>query len=56
MDKYLWIVPLEDKKGVTITNAFQKVLNVFNRQPNKIVSFTIDQLNNDKKCIQHIMK
>ena len=24
--KYAWVVPLKDKKDVTITNAFQKVL------------------------------
>ena len=24
--KYAWVVPLKDKKGVTITNAFQKIL------------------------------
>ena len=25
--KYAWFVPLEDKKGVSIVNAFQKVLD-----------------------------
>ena len=25
--KYAWVVSLKDKKGVTITNAFQKILN-----------------------------
>ena len=34
--KYAWVVPLKDKKGVTITNAFQSILNKFNRKPNKI--------------------
>ena len=34
--KYAWVVPLKDKKGVTITNAFQKILKEFNRKPNKI--------------------
>ena len=24
--KYTWVVPLKDKKGITITNAFQKIL------------------------------
>ena len=24
--KYVWAVPLKDKKGITITNAFQKIL------------------------------
>ena len=23
--KYAWVVPLKDKKGVTITNTFQKI-------------------------------
>ena len=23
--KYAWVVPLKDKKGITITNAFQKI-------------------------------
>ena len=34
--KYAWIVPLKDKKGVTIVNAFQKVLDDLTRKPNKI--------------------
>ena len=34
--KYAWVVPLKDKKGITITNAFQKILNKSNRKPNKI--------------------
>ena len=34
--KYAWVVPLKDKKGVTIDNAFQKVLNKSDRKPNKI--------------------
>ena len=25
--KYAWVIPLKDKKGITITNAFQKILN-----------------------------
>ena len=33
---YAWIVPLKDKKGVTITNAFQKILDDSNRKPNKL--------------------
>ena len=27
--KYAWVVPLKDKKGVTIVNAFQNILNSF---------------------------
>ena len=34
--KYAWVVPLKDKKGITITNAFQKILKESNRRPNKI--------------------
>ena len=33
--KYAWVVPLKDKKGATITNAFQSILKDFNRNPNK---------------------
>ena len=34
--KYAWVVPLKDKKGVCIVNAFQKVLDDSNKKPNKI--------------------
>ena len=34
--KYALVVFLKDKKGITITNAFQKVLKESNRKPNKI--------------------
>ena len=34
--KYAWVVPLKDKKGITITNAFQKILKQSNKKPNKI--------------------
>ena len=34
--KYAWFIPLKDKKGITITNAFQKILDESNRKPNKI--------------------
>ena len=33
--KYDWVVPLKNKKGITITNAFQKNLKESNRKPNK---------------------
>ena len=29
--KYAWIVPLKDKKGVSIVNAFQNILKKSNR-------------------------
>ena len=34
--KYAWIIPLKDTKGITIVNAFQKILNDSKRKPNKI--------------------
>ena len=34
--KYTWVVPLKDKKGATITNAFQKILDISKRKPNKM--------------------
>ena len=34
--KYTFVVPLKDKKGVSIVNAFQKILNYSKRKPNKI--------------------
>ena len=30
------VIPLKDKKDITITNAFQKILDESNRRPNKI--------------------
>ena len=35
-NKYVWGVPLKDRKGVTIVNAFQKILDNSTRKPNKI--------------------
>ena len=34
--KYAFVVPLKDKKGTTIVNAFQSILNNSKRKPNKI--------------------
>ena len=34
--KHAWVIPLKDKKVITITNAFQKILKESNRKPNKI--------------------
>ena len=46
--KYPWVVPLKNKKGTSIVNAFQKIISE-ERKPNKIwlirvVSFTITSL------------
>ena len=34
--KYPWVIPLKHKKGITITNAFQKILDESKCKPNKI--------------------
>ena len=34
--KYAWVAPLKDKKGISIVNAFQKILDDSVRKPNKI--------------------
>ena len=34
--KYAWGIHSKDKKGITITNAFQKILDESKRKPNKI--------------------
>ena len=34
--KYAWVIPVNDKKGIKITNAFQKILDESKRKPNKI--------------------
>ena len=34
--KYAWVVPLKDKKGVSIVGAFQTILKQSDRKPNKI--------------------
>ena len=64
--KYACVVPLKDKKGVSIVNAFQKILKQSNRKLNKIwVNRGSEFCNNSFKnvykttillCIQHIMK
>ena len=49
--KCAWVVPLKNKKGISIVNAFQKILDKTGRKPNKIwfdkeVNFTIILLKN----------
>ena len=38
--KYAWIVPIKNKKGTSIVNAFKKILSDLNRKSNKI---SVDQ-------------
>ena len=33
--KYVWVIPLKDKRGTSIVNAFQKII-LKGREPNKI--------------------
>ena len=34
--KYAFVIPLKDKKGISVVNAFNKIIKQFNRKPNKI--------------------
>ena len=35
-NKYAFVIPLKDKKGISIVNAFDKIIKQSNRKPNKI--------------------
>ena len=35
-NRYAWVIPLKDRKGVTITNPFRNTLDDSKRKPNKI--------------------
>ena len=65
--KYAWVVPLKDKKGISIVKGFQIILKQSNsRKPNKIWVDKVSEFynayfKNDNEtmillCIQHIMK
>ena len=64
--KYAWVVPLKDKKDISIVKAFQGILKQSNRKPNKIwvdkgSEFYNAYFKNSCEtmillCIQHIMK
>ena len=34
--KYTFVIPLKDKKGISIVNAFNKIIKQSNRKPNKV--------------------
>ena len=34
--KYAFVIPLENKKGISVTNGFNKIIKQSNRKPNKI--------------------
>ena len=47
--KYAWVIPIKDKKGTSIVNAFQKIISE-GRKPNKIwVDQVIESYNNSFK-------
>ena len=48
--KYAWVVLMKEKKGVTIVNAFQKILDSSKRKPNYI---WVDQ---DSECYNNSFK
>ena len=64
--KYAWVIPLKDKKGITIPEAFQKILHESKRKPNKIWVYKDSAFYSRsmkswlgkiiRKCIQYIMK
>ena len=35
--KYAWVIPVKDKKGTSIVNAFKKIISEGQRKPNKIL-------------------
>ena len=58
--KYAWVIPLKDKRGITITNAFKKILDESNRTPNKIWVDKVSEFYNRslkswlKKCYRNV--
>ena len=44
--KYTLVAPLKDKKGVSIVDAFQKILDNSNRKPNKIRVYKVSDFYN----------
>ena len=34
--KYAFVIPLKDKKGISVTNGFNKIIKQSGRKPNKI--------------------
>ena len=65
-NRYTLVIPFKERKGITITNAFEKTLDESNRKPNKIWVNKGSKLYNRSinswleknaiKCIQHVMK
>ena len=63
--KYAWVVPLKNKKGVSIINVFQKIISE-GRKPNEIwvcqssefynIPLKIFLKQTTSKCVQDTMK
>ena len=61
--KHAWVVPIKDKKGTSIVNAFQKIISE-GRKPNKICIGQGSEFYNNSfkdflitlKCIRHTVK
>ena len=53
--KYPWVVPLRGKKGISIVNAFQKILDKSEQKPNKIWADKGSEFYNNsfKKRLKH---
>ena len=60
--EYAWFIPLKDKKDITITNTFLKILKEYNRKSSKIwVDKGSEFYNHGSKkiiykCIQRILR
>ena len=50
--KYAWVIPLKDKKGTSIVNAFKKIISK-GRKPNKI---RVDQGNKFYNTFKDFLK
>ena len=52
--KCAWVVPIKDKKSVSIVDAFQKILDDSDRKPNKIWNNQESEFYNNsfKKCLK----
>ena len=50
---YAWFVPIKDKKGISIVNAFKKIISE-GRQPNKIWVYQGSEFYNES--FKHVLK
>ena len=51
--KYVWVIPIKDKKGTSIVDAFQKIISE-ERKPNKIWVDQGSEFNNN--CVKDFLK